>query len=358
MKKILKRTLHLRYVIFFTVIITSCKTDSKEFDTFSEPDFSKTVELKYSVLKFDQMLMRPINIHVSGDFLILQNLGPEYFYEVYDINAGKKINECINRGKGPGEMIAPKIVDIKNNRIWIYDAAKLTFFEYKLEDFVSDHKPEINKTIKLNSNHIQAYLMPGDKIVASESETLDCRFDFYTLDGKFLYSKGEYPPHSSLPEIEKRRYYEFAYTVCLDSKIFVTHHYADIIEVYDGEGNLIKRRQGPNQYKPRFEKKPVKGGEAFIMESMKDETYQCYSRRPVNVENEIFVLYFGDLYQSFEERCDRILVFDTDGNPLRIYKLKIPVITFTVDSEKRIIYGITDKPEKEEDEYNIIMYEY
>jgi hypothetical protein len=76
------------------------------------------------------------------------------------------------------------------------------------------------------------------------------------------------------------------------------------------------------------------------------------------VGNEIFVLYFGDLYGKYEDRCDRILVFDTDGNPLRIYKLDIPVISFTVDSEKRIIYAITDKPEKEEDEYNIIKYEY
>jgi hypothetical protein len=69
-------------------------------------------------------------------------------------------------------------------------------------------------------------------------------------------------------------------------------------------------------------------------------------------------LYFGDLYQNYEERCDRILVFDTDGNPLRIYKLDIPIMSFTVDSEKRIIYAITDKPEKEEDEYDIIKYQY
>jgi hypothetical protein len=354
----LKKRLRLWCIIFFTLIITSCKTDTKAFDSFNESDFAEIIELRYSILELDQILMRPINIHISGNFLILQNLGPEYFYEIYDINTNKRINECITVGQGPGEMIAPKIVNIINNHIWIYDAAKFSFFEYKLEDFVAGHKPTINKTIKLKSNHINAYLMPEDKIIASESETLGCRFDFYTVDGKFLYAKGEYPPHSSLPEIEKRRYYEFDYTISIDSKIFVTHYYADIIEIYDREGNLIKRRQGPNQHKPQFEKKSVKGGDAFVMRSVKDETYQCYSVQPVNVGNEIFVLYFGGLYQNFEERCDRILVFDTDGNPLRIYTLKIPVITFTVDSEKKIIYGITDKPEKEDDEYNIIKYAY
>jgi hypothetical protein len=38
--------------------------------------------------------------------------------------------------------------------------------------------------------------------------------------------------------------------------------------------------------------------------------------------------------------------------------LDIPIMSFTVDSGKRIIYAITDKPEKEDDEYNILKYEY
>jgi hypothetical protein len=333
-----------------------CTGDTKESDSFSESDFSETVELKHSVLNLDQMLMRPINLHISGDFLILQNLGPKYFYEVYDLNTSKKINECINVGQGPGEMIAPKIIDIKDNRIWIFDAGKVSLFEYRIENFVSNHRPEINKTIKLNSSYLKTW-MSENIFIASESESSDCRFDFYNLEGKLLYSKGKYPPHSSLSDIAKKRHYDFNYTTNSDSKIFTTHFFTDIIEIYDIEGNLIRRRQGPNRYKPKFKEESVMGG--YFYRSVKNETYQCYSFfPPVSVENEIFVLYFGDLYQNFEERCDKILVFDANGNPLRIYKLSIPVIAFTVDTEKRIIYGITDKPEKEEDEYNIIKYKY
>jgi hypothetical protein len=77
-------------VIFIASVISSCKTDTKKFDTFSESDFSEILELKYSVLKLDQMLMRPINIHLYGDFLFLQNLGPSYFYEIYDLKTNKK----------------------------------------------------------------------------------------------------------------------------------------------------------------------------------------------------------------------------------------------------------------------------
>jgi hypothetical protein len=124
------------------------------------------------------------------------------------------------------------------------------------------------------------------------------------------------------------------------------------------EGNLIRRCQGPNQHQPKFKQKPVERG-GIIFTPIRGETYRCYSDAPpISVKNEIFVLYFGDLRQNFEGRYDRILVFDANANPLRIYKLKIPIKYFTVDSEKRIIYGITDKPEKEEDEYDIIKYEY
>jgi hypothetical protein len=331
--------------------------DIIKFDTFSESDFSETVELNHSVLNLNQMLMRPVNIHIHGDFLILQNLGPKYFYEVYDINTNRKINECINMGKGPGEMIAPKIINIKNNCIWIYDAGKVSLFRYRIEDFVSSHNPEIDKTLKLSSFALKSR-MSENIVITSDSETMGCRFDFYNLDGKLLYSKGEYPPHSPpLSKIAERRYYDFDFTISADSKIFVTHWSADLIEIYDIEGNLKRRRQGPNRYKPKFKEKSMNGG--YFYGSVQGETYQCYSfDPPVNVGDEIFVMYFGDLYEKYEERCDRILVFDTDGNPLRIYKLDIPVMSFSVDSENRIIYGITDKPEKEDDEYNIIKYKY
>jgi hypothetical protein len=187
---LLKSLLRLLGVVFFVSVISSCKTNTKEFDTFSESDFSETLELKWSVLKLDQMLMRPINIHVYGDFLFLQNLGPSYFFETYDLKTNKRINECINRGKGPGEMIAPSIINIKNDRIRIYDRGKASLLEYELEDFISSHTPEVSKTVKLNAIYLHACISE-DTFIASSLETPDNRFDFFDLDGKFLYSNGK-----------------------------------------------------------------------------------------------------------------------------------------------------------------------
>jgi hypothetical protein len=76
--------------------------------------FSETIELKPSVLKLDQTLMNPARIHLYGNFLFLKHIRTAYLYEVYDLNTNKKINECMSRGQGPGEMISPNIIDIKN----------------------------------------------------------------------------------------------------------------------------------------------------------------------------------------------------------------------------------------------------
>jgi hypothetical protein len=355
-----KKMLHLLYVTFFVSVLFSCKTSTKEFDTFSESDFSKTIELDGSVLKLDQILMKPLYIYVYGDFLFLQHLGTARIYEVYDLKTNRKINECINVGQGPGEMKAPHIVDIRNDHIWIYDRGKASIFKYKTEDFVSSHNPEINKMIKLNAVYLQVRIS-GDTLITSSINNPGNRFDFFNLDGELLYSNGKYPPDNlSLSDMATKRFYDFNYTITSDSKIFTAHFYTDIIEIYDIEGNLMRRCQGPNQHQPKLKERSAGGGIVYAF--MRDETYQCYSNRsPVSVKDEIFVMYFGNLRHKYTENqagCDRILVFDTKGNPLRIYKLKTPVSSFTVDSEKRIIYGITDKPEKEEDEFDIIKYEY
>jgi hypothetical protein len=63
-------------------------------------------------------------------------------------------------------MITPKIVNIKDNLIWIYDAGKVSLFAYNREDFISSHNPEIDQTVKLRGfvNKIQ---MSENVIVAA-----------------------------------------------------------------------------------------------------------------------------------------------------------------------------------------------
>jgi hypothetical protein len=334
---------------FFIFLFLSCQ--NKNIDRFHEKDFSQIIELKGDVLTLDEPIMRPTNIYLIENLLVLQNRGTDYIYEIYDLETNKKINECLSFGNGPEEMIRPTIVNLTNDDLWIYDIHKLSLFNYKLKDFITTLNPKIVKKITFDYTYFKATVLSDNNIVASPSKLPNKKFDFFNSEANLLDSQGEYS-NTGLTETENRLFYRFDYVTSADDKIFLTYHKGDIIEIYNANGDLIRRKIGPNNHKPVFKLIEKPGFSTAV--SKNGATYQCYHGTPVRVEDEVFVLYFGDLYEKYNELCSMILVFDFDGNPLRIYNLDIPLIFFTVDVGKKIIYGITDQP----DDFHIIKYEY
>jgi hypothetical protein len=56
------------------VMFFSCRSKTgNDIDSFTEQDFSESIELTGSRLEFDAMIMRPVNIHIHGNLLFLQN---------------------------------------------------------------------------------------------------------------------------------------------------------------------------------------------------------------------------------------------------------------------------------------------
>jgi WD40 repeat protein len=361
MKKIFGIGIFAGLALLVAIVFVSYRNKSdSDSDTFSEKDFAAPIDLKGSVLQVDAMIMRPRNIHTVGNLLFLTNVKTEYIFEVYDLNTGKKINECIKFGQGPDEMIIPTIVNLTKDSLWIYDIQTRLLRSYRMKDFISNLKPESVNKIKLSHSHHRAIVLSNNKIVAYNSQSIDKKFDYYDLDAKLLDSKGEYTDES-LSAMENMMTYRLDYTTSLNDRVFACYTFGDIIEIYDGStGDLIKRRYGPNKFKPVL-KSVSKDGATTASVGVRDLTHLCYHLVPVRAGNEVFVLYFGDLYEKYKSTCNKILVFDFEGNPLRIYNLDIPLGVFTVDAEKRIIYGLTDEPvdrPNAQSDFNIIKYEY
>ncbi|MDR1183112.1 MAG: TolB-like 6-bladed beta-propeller domain-containing protein [Bacteroidales bacterium] len=357
-----KRILSIFAVAAFSgaFLFFSCRNSSGNPDTFSEKDFAKTIDLKGSVLQIDTMIMRPISISVVDNLLFLTNSGTEYIFDVFDLNTNKKINECIRFGNGPDEMIRPTIVNLTKDSLWIFDKHSWLLRNYRMKDFISVSNPVNAEKIRLDHTHAKASVLSGNRIVASMSKSINKKFDYYGPDAKLLYSKGEYTD-KSLSDMDNMLFYRFDYTTSLDDRIFVNYMFGDIIEIYDGStGDLIKRRQGPNKSKPVLESITRDGATALAI--ARGLTHLCYSFAPERAGDEVFTLYYGGLQEEFDNRCNKMLVFDFKGNPLRIYNLDIPIVRFTVDAEKRIIYGLTDLQDlpdsNPQNEINIIKYEY
>ena len=144
-----------------------------------------------------------------------------------------------------------------------------------------------------------------------------------------------------MSDMEKLMSFRNAFVTNLTDRIFICYAHTDLIEIYDFSGNCLKRMRGPDQIDLAMEVVSTGGG--YAARTVKGKTYKCYTY-PVHAGDKVFVLYFGELMEDYEQDS-KIIVFDWNGKPLQMYELDIPLSTFTVDYENRIIYGISNSSE-------------
>ena len=336
----------------------SCNTNDKSYfvgeETFNIKNI-ETLKLEGAIMQFNDTIMNPVGINVKDTLLFLKNRSAEYVYDIYNLNNNEKINECLTIGQGPDEFIFPLIIQSPDTNIWMYDKGKSILKKYDVLDLLGNHYPISTKSISLK-NHAsdKVAVLSNGNILASINRLPRGGFDLYDSNGTILDSIGKFPEFTSksLSDMEKVQSFRSGFTTNFSDRIFISYSLTDLIEIYDYEGNCIKRMLGPDQIELAMGLQPA-GGDYVAAKPVKDKTRICYSPSPVYTENEVFVLYFGGLLEDYQDRYFKIIVFDWDGKPLRVYELDIPLFTFDVDSEHRIIYGITNSPE-----YRIIKYNY
>jgi hypothetical protein len=322
--------------------------------TFNDQDL-EIIKLEGAVMQFSDTIMHPVAIDIKDSLLFLKNRSTDYIYDIFNLDDNnKKINECFVIGQGPNDFIHPMIVQSKDDNVRIYDQGSGILKEYTVNSLKTDRFPTPITSLKFKDNVLSKIAVLSDNnVLSSVNYNPKIRFKLYSHNGDMLDSIGEYPRviSSNLSDMEKFMNFKNDFTTNFKDRIFICHYFTDLIEVYDCNGNIINRMYGPNQLVPVLEQKNAGGG--FVgTSSVRDKTYKCYSS-PVPAGEEVFVLYFGELYQDYRERDAKVFVFDWEGNPLRIYELNIPIFTFTIDEKNRILYGISNSPE-----YQIIKFNY
>ena len=335
------------FVITIALVFSSCINDKRYFvdaETFKTSDL-EIIKLAGTIIEFNDTIWNPVGIDVKDTLLFLKNHLTEYVYDVYNLNNNEKINECLTIGQGPDEFIYPIIAQSMDTGVWIFDRGKARLKEYLVSDLLSKRHPVSIKDISLRNNASEnVAVLPNGNIVASVNLLPAGGFDLYDSKGIFLDSIGKFPEFTSgtLSATEKVLFFRSKFTTNLINRIFVSYLHTDLIEIYDYEGNLIKRIHGPHQY--QLVMTLHSGGGVSGASTVRGQTRACYTS-PVHAGNEVFVLYCGELWEEYQERFFKIIVFDWDGKPLRMYELDTHLFTFTVDSEHKIIYGITNSPE-------------
>ena len=340
----------IKYIFITSIallLVSSCVKNSKEYEneiSFSINDFQKIIELKSEVILSDDTVYRPNRLYLYDSIMITKEIGSKYAFHIYNLNTQSRIGESIMIGQGPNEVLVAYIVEsqLSKEAVLVLDIATQKVLFFNLNDLITENAPTPFKRIDMSSDKI---VFLEDMIVGNNSFGSQYNLNFYDLEGKLIESKAELPKYkSNNSNISNHIVFQGNLTVG-NNRIFYVYYFTDLIDIYDLKGGLLKRIHGPDNFLPEMEYSEV--GSRPTKKSR--DAYYC----PVFADGELFVAYNGLFQKDYIETVDQILVFDSNGNPLRRYILDKRIISFTVDTQNQIIYAICRDPE-----YHVIKFKY
>lgn len=337
-------------IIAILYISFSCSNKPKynNCKTFSNNDLHK-LEIKFlqgKSLIFNQEIQNPVRIQLLDSILILNNMNTGILLDKYNINTLNKIGSCIPFGSGPNEMLIINKIQQTDSTIWLFDQSQNKLFQFNISDFLTNQAPNPRKTISLEIASSSVIVLSPERIIATTLNPDGSRFTIFDGEGNIIKDISEYPDFGEeMTGYEKMVSFSVESVLSEDKQnIILTYKQTDLVEIYDIDGNLKTRVQGPDQLFTALKQK--QDGEQIRVVPKDDNTFDAYFS-PCTYKNEIFALYSGKAFNRKEANylLDRIIVFNTLGDPIREYKLSEPIFQFTVDSKSKKIYGISDSPE-------------
>lgn len=329
-------------------MLLSMSCDDREYykDTniFTFNDFGTPITLQSENIDFDEPILLPRRILLVDSILLVENKNTEFLLYKYNIISKKKYGECIAFGSGPNELLSIKHIQVDDSSIYISDNQKRVVFEYNKQDLCHDFEPKPIRSITINDAISSLQHIPNG-FVGTTMNPFNQRLSFFNSDGKQTENKGEFPIiGKELSNIEKVDGFLANITYApISKRIFLFYTQTDLLEIYDLTGNLIKRMHGPDQFFPHIKEITLDGGYSKVspIQGKSREAYYA----PIAVNDEIYVTYSGAFRERKKAPITTILVFNTEGTPLRRYELSEPIIAYTVDPITKDIYATSDNPE-------------
>lgn len=343
------------YICLMALCLFSCGKDEMSYDgetCFGWDDFEVS-ELNGTDLEFDELIMNPEQLLVRDSLLITINLRTEKFFHLFNLKTKHKIGESITVGQGPEDMLGPSFIP-SSDSIMVYDRSTSTVYHFTLDEFVNNPSPNPVRKYKLDMPYFFSELaqLKGGLIGMSYRPDAPC----YVFDSEGKKSEdgfGFYPHgHFSYSDLEIVDAFRGMVISNGDDRVVVCHFFTDLIDIYDGEGKLLKRLHGPEHFLTRF----MEFNDGVRQGSRADPNYYRVAfYGPACFEDGFCVLYDGKFVNKpgHNMLSKDLLVFTWDGKPLKHYKLNQGVSRISLDTKAHKIYGISSEPE-----YHIVEYFY
>jgi WD40 repeat protein len=333
-----------------TLLFISCIDKKQKYDHsnyFILNDFQDKGLLSHEVSNIDSVY-KPLVICNLDSVLIISDTGTDYYIQCYDKKTGQKIVESLPWGNGPDDMNYITSIQNCEDSLFIFNSQQNKYMLFDKKDLLSLNNVPPGRSVVIKGDPvIHALILPGGNVVTHTFNPLTQLFSVYDPESLLVETKGDFPDDKQeYPfDFAKRKAFDFEFNIDPNNKkIVVCYKLTDLIEIYDLSLNLIKRMQGPDYFFPITNQ--IENNGNISAGAIFGTTIEAYGR-PVITENEIWVLYSGNIMGSKPNGYlkDVLFVFDLNGVPLRRYQLDIPIFRFDVDPVENKIYAITDIPE-------------
>lgn len=336
-------------ILLFFIMFISCNNIKTYPDStlFSIKSFPESQKLKSEIWENDS-LYRPLNICCFDSVIITSDTGTECFIQCYNKITGEKLTESLEWGNGPDDMTYISSFQKAQDTLFVFNSLQNKYMLFSISELIAKSKTSSLASVTINEEAvINALYYPPSLLIANTLDSGDNLFSIYNEKGDFVVNKGLFPDDGNVYSsfFEKSMAFEYELAINPTSKeIVICYKLTDLIEIYDINFQLKKRIQGPDLFFPVTNEINEDG--SVSSGPITGKTREAYGR-PVVTEDEIWVLYSGDIMGEKANGYlkDKLFVFDWDGTPLRYYQLDISVFRFDIDFQEKTIFAITDVPD-------------
>ena len=364
---------NLFFLITMCCVVISCsrkKPDGSmpETKNITNEDF-KEHRLAYEVLPIE-MTDFVWTMSMLDTLAFFLSEGGEDLVPIYDLKNNRRVGGVIKKGLGPTEMTHSSTrvqINAVKGFAAIYDGQQKLFMAFPLDvltrlaagdtnraftPFVKFYSEKFNFDISALDTNVFAGLAHPQPVMETQSLIYsDRRITFYDRQGKVTAEKGGYyrTPEIKLPE--EMNFAAFSGRIINrddGERIVIPNEDTDRIEIYDGQGNIIRLIKGPDYFNPDVVD-VSKGNMIGYLPGEKSRTAYAF---PVAKKSGFWAIYYGLSHKELEGRSEdsptTILSFDWDGNPLDKYIIPADVRFFDVDESRGLLYGMMMTEEGEQ----------
>jgi len=281
---------------------------------------------------------------ISKNFLVLLDKKPlndDNQLWVYDLKSLRFLYSFGRIGRGPGEFQQGMSLNKINDEVGGFTLLDLSSYKLLLYEPNGKGKFAYSKAIQLLQGHPYMPIMVNDKTIFSLGlDLFSGRFAVYDKTGKMTNSLGDLPPakkeNAPMPAYEQACKGLIRMTPD-KKKLVVSYQFANVIDIYNEKGELLKRILGDKNKSPKYNVTMRNGYPVMMI----DEENASWGYLDIQVtNNNIVALFSGKPVANANFQSNEIFVYDLHGQLEKKCKLDRDVSQIALDTNDNKLLAI------------------